>query len=87
MLESIHIWNAIFQPMRFRVKVVANARRNEVLQDGDLLKVRLTAPAIKGKANKALIELLAKHFHVRKRNIRIVKGERSREKLVEIMDY
>jgi uncharacterized protein (TIGR00251 family) len=71
--------------MRFKVKVVPNARRDEVLEDGDSLKVRLTVPATKGKANRALIELLAEHFHVKKRDVRIIKGERSREKIIEIL--
>lgn len=73
--------------MRFRVKVVPNSGRDEVLEDGENLKVRLKAPAVKGKANKALIEVLANHFNVKKRDIRIVKGDRSREKLVEILKY
>jgi uncharacterized protein (TIGR00251 family) len=71
--------------MLVKVRVITNAGRNEVLDDSDQLKVRLKAPATKGKANKVLIDVLAKHFHVRKGNVRIVKGERSREKLIEIL--
>jgi uncharacterized protein (TIGR00251 family) len=71
--------------MRYRVKVIPNARRDEVLEDGENLKVRLKGPAAKGKANKALIELLADHFQVKKRDVRIIKGERSREKVVEVL--
>lgn len=71
--------------MRFRVKVIPNAGRNEVLQEGDSLKVRLRAHAAKGKANKAMIELLADHFHVKKRDVMIIKGERSRDKIVEVL--
>jgi uncharacterized protein (TIGR00251 family) len=79
------IGDAIFHAMLFQVSVIANAGRNEVLEDGNRLKVRLMAPATRGKANKALIKLLADHFDVKKRSIRIIKGERSREKLVEIL--
>ncbi len=71
--------------MLYRVKVIPNAGRDEVLEDGDDLKVRLRAPATKGKANKALTEILAEHFHVKKRDVRIIKGERSREKVVEVV--
>ena len=44
----------------------------------------MRAPAIDNRANRALIEVLARHFNVKKRDIRIVKGERSREKIIEI---
>ncbi len=72
--------------MQIRVKVFPNAKKDEVLMEGkgDLLKVRVKAPALKGRANKALIEVLAAHLGVKKSDIRIVSGERSREKIVEV---
>jgi uncharacterized protein (TIGR00251 family) len=51
---------------------------------GDSLKIRLMAPAVEGKANEALAAFLAGAFGVAKRDVRIVSGERSREKRVEI---
>jgi uncharacterized protein (TIGR00251 family) len=42
------------------------------------------APPVKGKANEAVIEVLAEFFGVKKSDIRIMSGERSREKVVEI---
>jgi uncharacterized protein (TIGR00251 family) len=48
------------------------------------LKVRVTQPAIEGKANRALLELLAKKFGVAKSQVEIVAGETSRRKLVKI---
>ena len=47
--------------------------------------VHVDAPPLGGKANKRLIEILAGYFGVKKSNITIVKGMRSREKLVEII--
>ena len=44
----------------------------------------LRAPAVDGKANKALIELLAGHFKVKKKDIEIIKGELSREKVITV---
>lgn len=70
--------------MLLNVKVIPNTRKNEIIKDGDGFRVRLNAPATGGMANSALVELLAKHFNVKKNNIRIVKGEKSREKVVEI---
>ncbi len=49
------------------------------------MKVHLTAPPVEGKANAALIECLAEHFGVKRRQVRIVLGQKSREKVVEII--
>jgi len=69
--------------VRVSVKVIPNAKRDEVV-DGDVLKVYVRAPAVGGKANKAVIKALAEFFNVRKSCIRIVLGERSREKAVDV---
>ncbi|NJB66647.1 hypothetical protein GGQ74_000287 [Desulfobaculum xiamenense] len=65
------------------VWVQPGAKRSEVdgIHDG-CLKVRLMAPAVENKANKALTEFLASTFGVRKGNIRIAKGEKSRRKTI-----
>ena len=49
-------------------------------------RVTLHAPAQDGKANRALIELLANYFHVPKSAITIVRGQFARKKLVKIGD-
>jgi uncharacterized protein (TIGR00251 family) len=66
------------------VKVIPNAKKNEIAQEGDRLKVRIKAPASKGKANKVLIKLLADFFNVKKGDVRIVRGLKSRDKIIEI---
>jgi len=68
--------------MRLNIKVIPNAGRNKIVKEPGRLKVYLTAPAVEGKANKALIEFLAEHFKVKKSKISIVKGFVSREKEV-----
>ena len=50
------------------------------------IKLYTNAPAIDGKANKAVIDLLAKHYSVRKNQIEIIKGLKSRNKTIKIMD-
>jgi uncharacterized protein (TIGR00251 family) len=70
--------------LRITVKVVPNARKAKVKEEQGRLKVWVTAPAVEGKANAALIETLAEHFKVRKSAIAIVRGETSREKVVDI---
>ena len=49
-------------------------------------KIYLNAPAVDGKANKALIALLAEHFNVRKYQIEIIKGLKLRRKTINIED-
>ena len=70
--------------MRIEIRVIPNAKRQVLKQEGDMTKVYLTAPAVDGQANKALIEFLAKHFKVRKSQIEITKGLKSRTKTIKI---
>ena len=51
---------------------------------GERLKIRIQAKASDGKANDALIEFLAAHYGVPKRNVRIASGLKSRQKRVVI---
>lgn len=70
--------------MRLTVRVQPNAKQNKIVEETGRFKVFLTAPPVEGKANAALIEFLAEHFKTRRSRIRIIKGERSRDKVVEI---
>src|SRR3972149_4222289 len=65
--------------------VQPGARRTEVsgLHDGRL-KIRLAARAVEGAANAALIDFLAGRFGVRKKDVTIESGERSRRKRVSV---
>jgi hypothetical protein len=69
---------------RINVRVIPNAKKNEVVREGEKLKIRVTAPAVSGKANQAMIEVLAETFKIKKNKIRIIRGEKSREKVVEL---
>jgi hypothetical protein len=70
--------------MRINVRVIPKAKHNKVLVEPDRLKVYLTAPPVEGKANEALIEILAEHYGIKRNQIRIVRGEKGRDKVVEI---
>jgi uncharacterized protein (TIGR00251 family) len=71
--------------VRFSVRVQPRASRSEIAGVyGDALKVRLSAPPVDGAANVALIEFLADVFAVGRRDVRILAGETSRSKIVEI---
>ena len=66
------------------VRTTPGAKRNTMIQENGVYKVHLTAPAVEGKANAALIEFLADNFHVKRRQITIIKGLKSRDKIVKI---
>jgi uncharacterized protein len=68
----------------FNIRVIPKSSRNLVKEEGFNIKVYLTKPAYEGLANEQLICSLADHFKVKKYQIKIIKGERSRNKLVEI---
>lgn len=70
--------------MRLTVKVIPQAKRNMIRQDNRGFKVYLTAVAVEGKANKALIKFLAIHFGVKKNQVQITKGLKSRDKTINI---
>ncbi len=70
--------------MILNIRVVPKTSKKLVKVEKGYLKVYLTKPAQDGLANAQLIELLAGHFKIRKYQIKIIKGEHSRHKLVEI---
>ncbi|MEE9197021.1 MAG: DUF167 domain-containing protein, partial [bacterium] len=51
---------------------------------GDVLRVRVAAPPVNGKANQALIAFVAKTFGVAKDAVAIVRGERGRRKVLDV---
>lgn len=73
--------------LRFDVRVRPGASRTAVGgHRGPALTVAVSAPAVDGKANEALRRALADAFGVRPRQVAVVRGERSRDKVVEIED-
>lgn len=70
--------------MRIKVKVVTNAKDNKVAEADGVYLVRVTASPVEGKANKAVVELLAKYFKVSKSEVDIIRGLTSKIKIVDI---
>ncbi|MBO7672805.1 YggU family protein [bacterium] len=64
------------------IKISPNSSKNEIIKNGDEIKIKLTAQPIEGKANKALIEYLSKELKIPKTSIEIIKGETSKEKTI-----
>jgi uncharacterized protein (TIGR00251 family) len=71
---------------KLKIRVTPRAKRDEVytiLGDGTV-KVRLTAPPVEGKANKALIKYFSGILEIPRSRIEILSGFKSRNKLVHI---
>ena len=71
--------------MTFHVHVVPNAKIDKVVgEHGDAIKIKLRAPAVEGKANAALIAFLAKSLDISEREIVLLRGQKSRDKIIRI---
>lgn len=70
---------------RFKIKVVANSKLNLIDFCDEYIKVKITARAVEGKANKAIIEFLAKTLKISKSKISILVGEKSSIKTIQII--
>jgi uncharacterized protein (TIGR00251 family) len=69
----------------FHVRVQPRARRNAIAGlKGDALKVCVTAPPEDGRANEAVVELLAETLGVKRRQVEIIAGATSRDKVVRV---
>lgn len=69
----------------FFVRVQPRASKDEIAGEmGGALKVRLRAPAVEDRANEALVEFLAQLLKRPRSTVRILGGERSRTKRMEI---
>lgn len=66
------------------VRVTPRASRNAVLRDGDALRVTVTTVPEGGKANAAVVKLLAKALGIPKSRLELLRGETSRDKLFRI---
>lgn len=71
--------------VRVEVEVKVRASKSRVLGvKAGKLSVALAAPPVDGAANQELIDTLAEHFELPRRQVRLVSGERSRRKLLEL---
>ena len=71
--------------MQLKLKVVPGASRDQIAGWlGDRLKIRVNAPAESGKANTAVIKLLASALKIPRRDITITSGSASPRKTIEI---
>jgi hypothetical protein len=70
---------------RLRIRVSPGARTTELVgRHGDGWKVRVAAPPERGRANEALLGLLAERLHVTPAELMVVAGRSGRDKIVEL---
>jgi len=71
--------------LTIKIKVEPRSSKTGIVGPyGNALKVKLTSPPVEGKANKELIEVLARELKVKKKDIEIVSGQSSKNKVVRI---
>lgn len=71
--------------MIINIRVIPRARRNVIEPQSDgSIRVYTTAVPSDGDANAAVIKMLARHFDVPKTSIKIIRGQTSRDKVIEI---
>ena len=64
--------------------VKPGARSDRIYEEDGRLFLDITAPPVKGKANKAIIKFLAKHLDIRMSSIHLIRGETSHTKTFEL---
>jgi uncharacterized protein (TIGR00251 family) len=69
-----------------KVRVIPNAKKTEFsgYREGELV-LRLNAPALEGRANKAAIDFVSRYFAVPRSAVSLVSGEKSRHKIFQIV--
>lgn len=73
--------------MIIKIRVLPRSSINEIIgpmADGTL-KIKLTAPPVDNAANEALVKLLSQKYQTPKSRIKIISGEKSKNKIIEIL--
>jgi len=71
--------------LRISIKVVPKSSCERIIKKNGIVKVYVKSAPEKGKANKAVIALLAKEYGIKKNMVRIVTGLSSKNKIVEVL--
>jgi uncharacterized protein (TIGR00251 family) len=70
--------------MILAVKVTTGAKKTSFIPGAEVARASVTAPPVDGKANAAVISLVADHYGVRESAVEIIKGLKSRNKVISI---
>jgi uncharacterized protein (TIGR00251 family) len=70
------------------VKLQPRASKNEIGAPlGDELKIKVTAPPVDAAANEALVKLLADELDCARGRVELIRGHKSRHKVVKLHDF
>lgn len=73
--------------MQIKIRVIPRARQNKIAVEPDgSIKIHTTSAPADGKANEAVIALLAEHLGLAKSRIKIIRGETVRNKIISVHD-
>ena len=68
-----------------KIRLTPRGSRNEILGwEGDTLRVKITAPPVEGAANKACVEFIADGLGIKRGQVSIISGDKSRDKVLKI---
>ncbi len=68
----------------FEIKVITKSSSDKIYLENEAIKVKIREIPEDGKANKAIINLLSKTFKIPKKNIEIIRGAKSSNKILKI---
>ena len=76
---------------QLKIQIQVQTRSSKV-QWGNLIRdewiqLKVTAPPVDGAANKACVKFIASEFKAAKSNVSILKGEKSRYKIFQVLDF
>ena len=84
---SLPLFSTGFVKMLVQVRVTTNAKTPSVREAGEnALEVRVDERAVDGRANKRLLKILSEHYKVPRSSLTILRGVRSRDKIVEVRE-
>lgn len=84
LIEAVKKSHKENKSFKFKIKVVANSSLDLIDFQDEFIKIKIKARAIEGRANKAIIEFLAKKLGYPKSKVLILNGEKSAIKTIEI---
>jgi uncharacterized protein (TIGR00251 family) len=70
--------------VKIALRVITNAKKREIKMEGSSLKIKLISSPREGKANQELVNFLSSIFGVKKSEIKIIRGEKERKKLLSL---
>ena len=70
---------------KVKLRVIPRARQNKIdVDENGTYRIHITATPVDGAANAAVIKMVADYYDVPKSHIKIIRGETSRDKVIEI---